>query len=280
MSGSTPRLKVRQAWGSRSTSSTRWPASANAAPSEATEVVLATPPFWLARAMIVALRFGAMGAALSDRRRGRPDPLIRRGGARTRGRSGGTPRPTAGAGGPSTHASPTSRCARDVGERQEPGAGEGGRHGEALRGHDGDAETGRDETADGRQVLGLHRDGGMKPAARQRSSVCWRIPEGGARRTNGSSATSARATSERPASGWSVETARTNGSSRTCCHTTPWPATRAAVSSRSARRVASWVEMRPSSPTAVRSMTTRTRGCCSRKAPTRPGTSQLPRLRG
>src|SRR4051794_9016633 len=61
-SGSTPRLKVRHACGSRSTRSTRRPCSANAAPSEATEVVLATPPFWLARARIVALRFGCFGA--------------------------------------------------------------------------------------------------------------------------------------------------------------------------------------------------------------------------
>ena len=53
-SGSTPRLKVRQAWASRSTSSTRRPCSAKAAPSEATEVVLATPPFWLATATTVA----------------------------------------------------------------------------------------------------------------------------------------------------------------------------------------------------------------------------------
>ncbi len=61
MSGSTPRLKVRQACGSRSTSSTLRPSSAKAAPSDATEVVLATPPFWLARATIVALRLGAIG---------------------------------------------------------------------------------------------------------------------------------------------------------------------------------------------------------------------------
>ena len=45
-----PRLKVRQACGSRSTRRTRWPCSARAAPSEATVVVLATPPFWLATA--------------------------------------------------------------------------------------------------------------------------------------------------------------------------------------------------------------------------------------
>ena len=47
-SGSMPSENVRQACGSRSTSSTRWPSSARAAPSEATVVVLATPPFWLA----------------------------------------------------------------------------------------------------------------------------------------------------------------------------------------------------------------------------------------
>ena len=51
-SGSMPRENVRQAWGSRSTTSTRWPSSASAAPIEATVVVLATPPFWLAMAMI------------------------------------------------------------------------------------------------------------------------------------------------------------------------------------------------------------------------------------
>src|SRR3954449_9051020 len=49
-SGSMPREKVRHACGSRSTSRTRWPSSARAAPSEATVVVLATPPFWLATA--------------------------------------------------------------------------------------------------------------------------------------------------------------------------------------------------------------------------------------
>ena len=53
-SGSTPRLNVRQAWASRSTSSTLLPCSANAAPSEATDVVLATPPFWFATEMTVA----------------------------------------------------------------------------------------------------------------------------------------------------------------------------------------------------------------------------------
>src|SRR5262249_50233968 len=42
--------KVKQPCGSRSTSSTRRPSSTIAAPSEATVVVLATPPFWLATA--------------------------------------------------------------------------------------------------------------------------------------------------------------------------------------------------------------------------------------
>ena len=51
-SGSRPSENVRQACGSRSTSSTRWPCSARAAPSEATVVVLATPPFWLATARV------------------------------------------------------------------------------------------------------------------------------------------------------------------------------------------------------------------------------------
>ena len=50
-----PRENVRQAWGSRSTSSTLWPSSASAAPSEATVVVLATPPFWLAIASVVVI---------------------------------------------------------------------------------------------------------------------------------------------------------------------------------------------------------------------------------
>src|SRR5512139_268819 len=54
-SGSMPREKVRQAWGSRSTMRTDLPCSARAAPREATVVVLATPPFWLAIARIWVL---------------------------------------------------------------------------------------------------------------------------------------------------------------------------------------------------------------------------------
>ena len=53
-----PRENVRQACGSRSTSSTVWPSSASAAPIEATVVVLATPPFWLAIARVVGWSSG------------------------------------------------------------------------------------------------------------------------------------------------------------------------------------------------------------------------------
>src|SRR5688572_24945466 len=52
-SGSIPRENVRHACGSRSTSSTECPSSTRAAPREATLVVLATPPFWLATARVV-----------------------------------------------------------------------------------------------------------------------------------------------------------------------------------------------------------------------------------
>ena len=50
LSGSWPRENVKQPCGSRSTSNTRRPFSAIAAPNDATVVVLATPPFWLATA--------------------------------------------------------------------------------------------------------------------------------------------------------------------------------------------------------------------------------------
>ena len=50
LSGSWPRENVRHPCGSRSTSSTRRPFSSIAAPNDATVVVLATPPFWLATA--------------------------------------------------------------------------------------------------------------------------------------------------------------------------------------------------------------------------------------
>src|SRR4051794_12976243 len=55
-SGSSPSEKVRQACGSRSTSSTLPPLSASALPSEATVVVLATPPFWFATAITLLIR--------------------------------------------------------------------------------------------------------------------------------------------------------------------------------------------------------------------------------
>src|SRR6478735_229440 len=73
-SGSYPNEKVKHACGSRSTSSTRSPRSAIAAPSDATVVVFATPPFWLATATTHALR---LAGALRDTSRlpgDRPQP--------------------------------------------------------------------------------------------------------------------------------------------------------------------------------------------------------------
>ena len=67
LSGSCPNEKVRQPCGSRSTSSTRRPLSATAAPSEATVVVLATPPFWLA---IASTRVSVTSAAPPSSPRG------------------------------------------------------------------------------------------------------------------------------------------------------------------------------------------------------------------
>ena len=49
--GSRPRLMVRLAWLSRSTSSTFFPSPARAAPRLWAVVVFATPPFWLAMAI-------------------------------------------------------------------------------------------------------------------------------------------------------------------------------------------------------------------------------------
>ena len=54
-SGSIPWLIVRLPCGSRSTQSTRWPRSTNAAARLSVVVVLATPPFWFAKAMTWAL---------------------------------------------------------------------------------------------------------------------------------------------------------------------------------------------------------------------------------
>src|SRR5919109_2536711 len=60
-SGSIPWLIVRLPWGSRSTQSTRCPRSTNAAARLSVVVVFATPPFWLVKAMTLAL--GVTGAS-------------------------------------------------------------------------------------------------------------------------------------------------------------------------------------------------------------------------
>src|ERR1700752_706939 len=52
-SAAMPRPEVAFAWGSQSTSRTRWPRSGRAAPRLMVVVVLPTPPFWLATAMIL-----------------------------------------------------------------------------------------------------------------------------------------------------------------------------------------------------------------------------------
>ena len=54
VSGSMPWDIVRLPCGSMSMHSTRWPSSANAAARFSVVVVLATPPFWLAKAMTLA----------------------------------------------------------------------------------------------------------------------------------------------------------------------------------------------------------------------------------
>ena len=64
-SGSIPWLIVRLPCGSRSTHSTRWPLSANAAARLSVVVVFATPPFWLAKAMTLAVG-SPFSAGVSD----------------------------------------------------------------------------------------------------------------------------------------------------------------------------------------------------------------------
>src|SRR3954467_10012868 len=54
VSGSMPWDIVRLPWGSMSTHRTRWPSSAKAAARFSVVVVLATPPFWLAKAITLA----------------------------------------------------------------------------------------------------------------------------------------------------------------------------------------------------------------------------------
>src|SRR3954452_12866250 len=54
LSGSTPWLMVRLPWGSMSTARTRWPDSLKATARLRAVVVLATPHFWLAKAITLA----------------------------------------------------------------------------------------------------------------------------------------------------------------------------------------------------------------------------------
>ena len=58
-SGSMPWLMVRLLCGSRSTVSTRFPRSASATPRLRVVVVLATPPFWLAKRDYLTQAFGS-----------------------------------------------------------------------------------------------------------------------------------------------------------------------------------------------------------------------------
>src|SRR5207302_6605156 len=59
VSGSIPCDIVRLPCGSMSTHSTRWPSSAKATARLSVVVVLATPPFWLANAITLALTGGS-----------------------------------------------------------------------------------------------------------------------------------------------------------------------------------------------------------------------------
>src|SRR5918996_6119335 len=72
-SGSIPWLIVRLPCGSRSTQSTRWPRSTNAAARLRVVVVFATPPFWLVKAMTLAL--GVITRAVFARSERNPSPL-------------------------------------------------------------------------------------------------------------------------------------------------------------------------------------------------------------
>src|SRR3954470_3633219 len=71
-SGSMPCDMVRLPCGSRSAQSTRWPSSARATARFNVVVVLATPPFWFANAMTLAL-FSTEGSAFSS---GKPVPAL------------------------------------------------------------------------------------------------------------------------------------------------------------------------------------------------------------
>src|SRR5437763_12942032 len=76
VSGSRPREKARHACASRSTTSTRRPSSTSAAASDATVVVLATPPFWLATAMVRASVTGITVAAACEAARVKDEGLF------------------------------------------------------------------------------------------------------------------------------------------------------------------------------------------------------------
>ncbi len=165
-------------------------------------MVLATPPFWLARAMIGALRVRAMGRCLSVGARGRADSLTRAPGARASRTNRRKACADGSSGRPSTQASPTSRYA--------PSSVSGSSRVRAKAVGTGSPWAGTTETPTpaatkprmvGRSSASMATSG-SKPAARHSSRVCRRIPEGGARRTNGWSATSASDTDARPASGW------------------------------------------------------------------------------
>ena len=60
-----PRLMVRLAWGSASTSSTFFPACASPMPKLAQVVVLPTPPFWLATAIISVFKWNPPSIKIS-----------------------------------------------------------------------------------------------------------------------------------------------------------------------------------------------------------------------
>ena len=188
---------------------------------------MATPPFWLARAMIVALRFGAIGGPSGVRGTG-PDSLTR-GPARstaspvTRNRRKASAEGSSGR--PATHATPTSRCGVAVGERQQARAGERRRRRQTRRGHDGHPEARRHEAAHGRQVVGLEVDrrleaGGLRTGP---GSGC-ACPDGAAAHDEGLVRDLGEGDGIRGRrSGWVGGTASTSGSTRMRRHSTPGP---------------------------------------------------------
>src|SRR5207247_5779961 len=73
-----PRPEVAFACGSRSTTSARWPASARQAARLIAVVVIPTPPFWVARAKILATRPLSLGQRTLPRHAGAPRESRRR----------------------------------------------------------------------------------------------------------------------------------------------------------------------------------------------------------